>query len=55
MNVDELRALAGEVIDQVLDGTLTAAQANAVSRKLGKRLAVIGAALRAGKVAREIG
>jgi hypothetical protein len=54
MNADELRALANQVMDQLLDGTLTAAQANVVSRAIGKRLAVVGAVMKAAKITRDI-
>jgi hypothetical protein len=53
MTADELRALTSDVIDQLHNGAIIAAQANAISPAVGKRLAVVQAAMRAGMMARE--
>jgi hypothetical protein len=50
MDADQLRALSSTVIDQLLNGSLTPAQANAITRRVNQRLAVVQAVLKVDKI-----
>jgi hypothetical protein len=53
MNADQLRALMSKTIDDLHAGAIPAAHANVITRAIGKRLAVIGAATKAEKLSRK--
>jgi hypothetical protein len=54
MNVGQLRELLARVISELHNGTMSARQANAITRTVNTRLASVAAELRAAKVTRDI-
>lgn len=51
MNADELQALMLRTIDELRDGSITAAQANTITRAVGQRLTGMRAAMKSAKLA----